>query len=239
MMGFILLLALIPAAICAPVFRPDDCTDVYNGGSEYSGVYSIYTTGRVRVYCDMGSDEESVKWTVIQRRKDGTVNFYYGWDQYRTGFGEPSGEFWLGLENIHVLTQRKSYELRVDMEDFEGNKAYVYYSTFSVGPEEDGYRLQVGGFRNGRRGDVAGDSLIYHDGMKFSTFDKDQDLNGQENCAGLFRGGWWYNNCHYANPNGVYFSGHDSPYGMGINWTTWRELYYSLKSIEMKIRPKE
>ncbi|XP_058490457.1 microfibril-associated glycoprotein 4-like [Solea solea] len=185
----------------------------------------------------MGSDEESVKWTVIQRRKDGTVNFYYGWDQYRTGFGEPSGEFWLGLENIHVLTQRKSYELRVDMEDFEGNKAYVYYSTFSVGPEEDGYRLQVGGFRNGRRGDVAGDSFTVHDGMKFSTFDKDQDTDGR-NCAELYHA-WWYRGCFADNPNGVYLWGRTSTSGIGINWTTWRGHEYSLKSFEMKIRPKE
>ncbi|KAG7480098.1 hypothetical protein JOB18_043041 [Solea senegalensis] len=154
-MGFILFLALIPAAICASVSRPGDCTDVYNGGSEDSGVYTIYTLGPVQVYCNIGCEEESVRWTVIQRRKDGNVNFLRGWDQYRSGFGEPSGGFWLRLENIHLLTQRKSYELKVVMEDFEGNKAYVYYSTFSVGPEEDGYRLQVSGFRNGRRGPAA------------------------------------------------------------------------------------
>nr|XP_043888348.1 microfibril-associated glycoprotein 4-like [Solea senegalensis] len=154
--GFILFLALIPAAICASVSRPGDCTDVYNGGSEDSGVYTIYTLGPVQVYCNIGCEEESVRWTVIQRRKDGNVNFLRGWDQYRSGFGEPSGGFWLRLENIHLLTQRKSYELKVVMEDFEGNKAYVYYSTFSVGPEEDGYRLQVSGFRNGRRGPAAG-----------------------------------------------------------------------------------
>ncbi|KAG7480347.1 hypothetical protein JOB18_049205 [Solea senegalensis] len=89
------------------------------------------------------------------------------------------------------------------MEDFEGNKAYVYYSTFSVGPEEDGYKLQVGFFRNGRLGDVAGDSFTVYDGMKFCTSDKDQDVSGQ-NCAELYQGAWWYNNCHAANPNGVY-----------------------------------
>lgn len=41
-----------------------------------------------------------------------------------------------GLENIHLLTLRKTYELRVEMEDFEGAKAYVHYSSFSVGPEQ-------------------------------------------------------------------------------------------------------
>ncbi|KAG7514461.1 hypothetical protein JOB18_034240 [Solea senegalensis] len=239
MMGFILLLALIPAAICAPVSSPGDCTDVYNVDPVHSGVYSIHTAGRVQVYCDMGSEEQSVRWTVIQRRIIGTVDFYRGWDQYRAGFGKPSGGFWLGLENIHVLTQRKSYELKVVMEDFEGNKTHVYYSTFSVGPEEDGYKLQVGGFRSGTRGPAAGDSFADHDGMKFSTFDKDQDRDVGLNCAEVYHGGWWYNGCHAANPNGGYYPGGTSPYGIGINWKTWRGFQYSLKSIEMKIRPKE
>lgn len=33
---------------------------------------------------------------VIQRRMDGTVNFYRPWDQYKMGFGDAAGEYWLG-----------------------------------------------------------------------------------------------------------------------------------------------
>ncbi|XP_071241403.1 microfibril-associated glycoprotein 4-like isoform X2 [Salvelinus alpinus] len=170
---------------------------------------------------------------VIQKRKDGTVNFYRGWDQYRSGFGQASGEYWLGLENIHLLTQRKKYELRVDLEDFEGAKVHVQYSSFSVDSEHEGYKLHFSGFKDGG----AGKSMDEHNGQKFSTFDKDQDTH-VSNCAKSYLGGWWYGECHSVNANGVYLWG-DSIYGIGINWVTWKGYKYSLKAIAMKIRPVE
>ncbi|XP_029996620.1 microfibril-associated glycoprotein 4-like [Sphaeramia orbicularis] len=237
-MAFIVFLLLIPGALCSPVFLPVDCSDLYNRGFGHSGVYTIYPAGStspVQVYCDMGceDDPDSGKWTVIQRRKDGTINFYRGWDQYKTGFGQASGEYWLGLENIHLLTLRKSYEMRIDMEDFEGAKAYVQYSTFSVGPEQEGYILTLSDLTDGG----AGTSLSDHNGLSFSTFDKDQDTHST-NCAKTYFGGWWYGECHSVNANGLYLWG-SSTYGMGINWRSWKGYEYSLKAIAIKIRPKQ
>ena len=57
-----------------------------------------------------------------------------------------------GLENLYQLTSKRKYELRVDLEDFEGGKAYAQYSNFSVDSEVDGYRLHVGGFIDGGAG---------------------------------------------------------------------------------------
>lgn len=53
---------------------------------------------------------------------------------------------------MHVMTQAKAYELRVDMEDFEGQKVYAHYSSFAVGPESEGYKLSVGTFVKGAAG---------------------------------------------------------------------------------------
>uniref|UniRef100_A0A8C7FD22 Microfibril associated protein 4 n=1 Tax=Oncorhynchus kisutch TaxID=8019 RepID=A0A8C7FD22_ONCKI len=172
------------------------------------------------------------KWTVIQRRIDGSLNFYRPWNQYKVGFGNPEGEYWLGLENIHLLTKRRKYELRVDMEDFEGNRVFAMYSSFFLDSEADGYKLHVTGFTNGG----AGDSLAYHSGLMFSTFDKDQDT-WSDNCAATYYGACWYGSCHYANINGEYLWGTSKHYTTSVNWNHWKGYHYSLKAVSIKIRP--
>ncbi|CAL8300994.1 unnamed protein product [Boreogadus saida] len=234
----LVLVSVSPVVVSGtPESLPVDCSDLYNDGFGNSGVYTIFPAGPtspVQVFCEMGSMDapDSNKWTVIQRRTDGTINFYRGWEQYKTGFGQASSEYWLGLENIHLLTGKKSYKLRVDMEDFDGGKAFAEYSSFNVAPERDGYRLTLSGFKDGG----AGNSLDHHNGQKFSTFDKDQDVDAR-NCAKSYLGGWWYNACHHANPNGEYFRG-KSIFGLGINLFTWKGHTYSLKAIAFKLSPQ-
>lgn len=70
---------------------------------------------------------------VIQRRYDfgePRENFNRDWADYKNGFGDPAREFWLGNENIYMLTNNEDYMLRVELEDFEGNKRYVAISKF-------------------------------------------------------------------------------------------------------------
>jgi len=46
-----------------------------------------------------------------------------------------------------------------------------------------------------------GDSMIAtynHNGMRFSTYDADNDAADSINCANDYRGGWWYNGCHHV-----------------------------------------
>uniref|UniRef100_A0A8C6SMG5 Microfibril associated protein 4 n=1 Tax=Neogobius melanostomus TaxID=47308 RepID=A0A8C6SMG5_9GOBI len=231
-----LVFAVLLPAVAYQSTQPFDCNDVYTSGSGHDGVYTIYPAGPtsgLQVYCDMGRDdtEAAEKWTVIQRRMDGTVNFFRKWEHYKSGFGFANGEYWLGLETMHLLTKGKAYELRVDMEDFEGQKVYAHYASFSVGPESDGYRLSVGTFVKG----AAGDSLNIHNGQKFTTFDRDEDTHGS-NCAVICFGGFWFAGCFNANPNGVYIWG-PSPQYKGIHWSTFKGLEYSLKTLVMKIRP--
>ncbi|KAL6482460.1 hypothetical protein MHYP_G00105400 [Metynnis hypsauchen] len=234
----LLLPLLFGSTSVSQVLLPTDCSDVYANGQNLSGVYTIYPAGGapVQVYCDMGNNGQTTaaNWTVIQRRMDGSVNFYRPWEQYKKGFGNKSGEYWLGLENLYQLTSKRKYELRVDLQDFEGGKVYAQYSTFSVDSEVNGYRLTVGGFIDGG----AGNSLGFHNGQKFSTFDKDQDSDISKNCAKTYLGAFWYSNCHTTNPNGIYLWGRDGTiYAIGDVWYYWKGIDYGLKSITMKIRP--
>uniref|UniRef100_UPI00398F227A microfibril-associated glycoprotein 4-like n=1 Tax=Pristiophorus japonicus TaxID=55135 RepID=UPI00398F227A len=174
-------------------------------------------------------------WTMFQKRQDGSVDFYRGWDDYKRGFGSADGEYWLGLQNIHLLTARRKYELRIDLEDFENQTVCAKYKEFALSPnainaEDNGYSLHVLGFVDGG----AGDSLAYHNGHKFSTFDRNHQ--GPTNCAQSNSGAFWYKSCHTANLNGLYLKGAHPSYANGIHWSTWTGYYYSLKTATMKMR---
>ncbi|KAI0229484.1 Fibrinogen C domain-containing protein 1-A, partial [Lamellibrachia satsuma] len=78
--------------------------------------------------------------------------------------------------------------------------------------------------------------LAWHAGMAFSTKDRDNDVDSRH-CAQLYHGGWWYKGCHHSNLNGLYLSGANTAHGKGINWYQWRGWKYSLKKVEMKLRP--
>ena len=170
-------------------------------------------------------------WVVFQRRMNGVVDFYRPWADYLKGFGDLNGEFWLGLHNIHRLTRAASTTLRVDLGDFEGGKRYAIYSTFRVLDSSRKYMLIIGGYSGN-----AGDSMGGHNGLNFTTFDEDNDLATDGNCADYNKGAWWYSACHSSNLNGQYLSGPQTSYADGINWAHWRGHYYSLETTEMKLR---
>ncbi|KAL9965480.1 hypothetical protein ACROYT_G029284 [Oculina patagonica] len=207
------------------------CAEPYINGERISGVFTINPegAGAMAVYCDLTTPGGG--WTVIQKRFDGSVNFYRGWDDYKTGFGDLNGEFWLGLDKIHRLTKYRRYMLRVDLEDTSGNKAYAQYDMFAVSSERTKYQLSLGSYSG-----TAGDSLSGHGGSLFTTKDRDND-SWSSNCAVRYKGAWWYNACHASNLNGVYHHGKHSSYADGVIWYYWKGYHYSVKRAEMKIRP--
>ena len=83
---------------------------------------------------------------MFQKRLDGSVDFYLNWSDYKVGFGDLNGEFWLGNDKIHRLTSDGNQRLRVDLEDFEGNTAYAEYDMFGVMGEKHKYRLILGSY---------------------------------------------------------------------------------------------
>ncbi|KAM4025633.1 microfibril-associated glycoprotein 4 [Anomaloglossus baeobatrachus] len=226
---------------CTCSCQPLDCSDVFAQGLTSDGVYLIYPGGvsssPVPVYCEMSS--EGGPWTVFQKRFDGSVDFYRGWKEYKNGFGNADGEYWLGLKNIQLLTQKRPYRLRVDLVDFDNDVRSGTYDTFSVSPfaidlEDDGYKLYIGAFKDGDPNKPIGDSLRSQNQMKFSTHDNDRDTS-TGNCAANFRGASWYNACHMANLNGLYLKGKNDQNGKGMTWKSWKGQLYSLKSCAMKI----
>ena len=168
-------------------------------------------------------------WTVFQRRQDGSQDFYLDWSEYKAGFGNLTGEFWLGLDKIHRLTASRPSELRVEVGDWSGGRAYAKYGSFGVGDEQSLYQLSVGSYSGS-----AGDSLTYHNNMTFTTKDRDNDQNGG-NCAVIFTGAWWYYRCHHANLNGQYLGNTEN--GKGVNWYGYKNNALSMKFAEMKLRP--
>ena len=113
---------------------------VYTVGHYYDTAYS-YT----RVYCDTGSGGGG--WTVIQRRRDGSVDFRNrDWVNYEDGFGDLNGEFWIGLRLMYYLTSNEEYELRIDYRLKNGTESYLHYNIFAVGSPEYQYRLSISGF---------------------------------------------------------------------------------------------
>ena len=121
-----------------------NCAEVYKAGDKISGVYKIDPDGQgeFEVFCDQKTAGGG--WTMFQRRRDGSVDFFRGWDDYKRGFGNLNGEFWLGLDKIHRLTVSVSNKLRVDLEDIHGSTAYAEYSSFAVASERAKYQLSLG-----------------------------------------------------------------------------------------------
>lgn len=215
--------------------RPRDCAELRILGNIRNDVYQIFPKyqwkqNTASAYCEFN---ESEAWVVFQRRKDGSVDFDRNWMDYVTGFGDPYGEFWLGNENLHILTSSKKYKLRIELEDYDGFTSFAEYSTFSIASSAEKYRLTVFGYYGN-----AGDSLSDHNGEKFSTKDSDND-SGNGHCAEICHSGWWFNNCYDSNLNGRYLRGQHRTTGGGIEWVKWRGNRHSLKSTVMKIRPTE
>ncbi|XP_008287024.1 angiopoietin-related protein 2-like [Stegastes partitus] len=231
-------LPTMPAATYSFTNEPSgpfkDCLEALDNGYTTSGMYLLKPENGnqlMQVWCDQRQDPGG--WTVIQRRQDGSVNFFRNWETYKQGFGNIDGEYWLGLENIYWLTKQGTYKLLVTLEDWTGRKTFAEYTSFRVESEADFYRLRVGRYHGN-----AGDSLTWHNGKQFTTLDRDHDVY-TGNCAHYQKGGWWYNACAHSNLNGVWYRGghYRSRYQDGVYWAEFRGGAYSLKKVTMMIRP--
>lgn len=211
-----------------------DCQHAKEAGHSISGIYMIKpenSNGPLQLWCENSLDPGG--WTVIQKRIDGSVNFFRNWDNYKKGFGNIDGEYWLGLENIYMLSNQDNYKLLIELEDWSDKKVYAEYSSFRLEPENEFYRLRLGTYQGN-----AGDSMMWHNGKQFTTLDRDKDMY-TGNCAHFHKGGWWYNACAHSNLNGVWYRGghYRSKYQDGVFWAEYRGGSYSLRAVQMMIKP--
>lgn len=211
-----------------------DCSDALKNGYK-SGYYTFFMKHQgkrpITLLCDMETDGGG--WTVVQRRQRNAkprVIFNQGWYEYKTGFGNFTTEYWAGLENMHFLCGFRNCEMRVDLEDLDGNRAYAAYTNFYVDSEELGYKLNVDGYYGN-----AGDALAYDELYdRQPVFCAQDHLNKTHRfCAREMLSGWWYTSCTWSSINGLHLCRYCDQ--KGITWHTWPRP--GLRTASIKIRP--
>ncbi|KAK8745915.1 hypothetical protein OTU49_000116 [Cherax quadricarinatus] len=207
-----------------------DCADHLMGGAITSGVYYIYPftcscRKPVPVWCDMETDGGG--WTVFLTRQtqDSQVDFNRWWQEYKSGFGDPHGEYWLGNEHLHQMTSSRSYSVRVDFTSDAGVSYYLYRTFIKVASEAERYGLSLGAVASYN---TSTGCFATSGSPSFSTKDQDYD-SATGNCAVTKGGGWWYYNCLYNNPT--------SPYNSGLSFTCYPKRVIKLSKLQVKIRP--
>jgi len=152
---------------------------------------------------------------LIQQNVDGSDFFNRSWAEFKVGFNDSNGNYWLGNDLLSQLTLTGRYKLKFDLQSRSNlsNWYWAEYSTFRVLPETYNYTLQVYGYS----GNAGNDSLRYSNGMMFSTYDRDNDL-WSYNCAVSLGGGFWYKSCAYCEVNSVRSRGHFLWSGLPGGW---------------------
>ena len=202
-----------------PTVAITNCCDLTRFSTP-SGIFKIKKTAFscIDVYCNMTISEGG--WIVIQRNRHGSlVSFNRKWIDYKEGFGDLNSEFWFGLENIRYLTKTGQWKMRLDYQKNDTTWSYLHYNRFSVGSSIEEYPLTVRGF--GGEGTDHFSSHPLHR-AKFSTPDNDNDQSN-DNCAALYKSGWWYNDCR----------------NIDINQQPPHVKNTHVLSTEMKIRPRD
>ncbi|XP_025105595.1 uncharacterized protein LOC112571027 isoform X2 [Pomacea canaliculata] len=193
------------------------CRDWQDKGAR-SGVYTVheiyYFDRPMTVWCDMESGGGG--WLVFQRRRDFTVDFNRSWTEYVNGFGDLSGDFWLGLSTLRKVIRYEHMRLRVDIIDESGQRRYAEYMFLMWGDLSEN-QLRVYDYTGGDAGDVLRPS---HDRV-FSTYDRDPT-----GCVRTRHSAWWY-------PDDCGSTYLNSPSARGNVWGNYSNLQFS----EMKLKP--
>ncbi|KAH8340297.1 hypothetical protein KR074_006317, partial [Drosophila pseudoananassae] len=121
---------------------------------------------------------------MVYRKIFNSSKFNRTFEEYASGFGNVhphyNEEFFIGLESLHLLTNRNPHKLFIFMYS-SGHTKEMKCENFVLGTQSDGYIVKT---LNGCTGDIS----ILSQGIKFSTFDRYED----ENKATKLGLGWWF-----------------------------------------------
>ena len=149
---------------------------------------------------------------LIQQKLDGFDYFNRSWEEYKVGFNDYSGNYWLGNELLSHLTLSDRYKLKFELQSRKnGHWYHAEYTTFVVLKESSNYTLHVSGYS----GNASRDALGYSNDMMFTTYDRDNDRWPSGNCAVRTGGGFWHRRCTECDVNSV---GDDGPGAHAFGW---------------------
>jgi len=168
----------------------------------------------------------------IQQNVDGSDFFNRSWEEFRVGFNDTRGNYWLGNELLRQLTINGRYKLRFDLQARNGSWYYADYSRFVVFSEALNYKVVTSGYSGN-----AGDAFQWHNNMMFTTYDRDNDRwannnpSYRNNCA-VYNGGagFWYEHegsCSSASVNVARDQGDD------FKWWSESRGYFALQTSRM------
>jgi len=84
---------------------------------------------------------------LIQQNNNASKTFNRSWDEYKLGFGDSEGNYWIGNHVLTWLTITGNYKLKIDLQQRNTSKWYeAKYSTFVVLPEMHNFKLLVDGY---------------------------------------------------------------------------------------------
>ena len=129
---------------------------------------------------------------LIQQNVNGSDFFNRSWAEFKVGFNDSRGNYWLGNELLSQLTVNHRYKLKFDLQSRSNTSNWYHaeYSTFRVLSETYNYELVAAGYS----GNAGNDALSYSNGATFTTYDRDNDQWSGGNCAVQWGGGFWHKN---------------------------------------------
>ncbi|OWF55453.1 Angiopoietin-related protein 4 [Mizuhopecten yessoensis] len=165
-----------------------DCRSLYDAGQVDVGAFNVTpnSVNRMEVRCKNG-------WTIIHRRRYEGVDFrMQSWESYKNGFGARYDDYWIGLENLHILTQTDN-EILFTL-DLGNNQIYtLQHNKFRVYNESTNYTMTVSkDFTCSRNMTQSFLGFYESNNAAFSTIDKDNDRASFKSCVS-YNGPWWYN----------------------------------------------